>query len=247
MTHTIALAKALEKAMKSVGITESAARDFQAKLPQYDPRRGRTPAELEVPTFHITTENKVIKDGDKKIKTKVLAIHTSVSASNLIYKLVSEACHEDKTLLGFIPAVMARDIGRGHYRREIEYHKKKIDNMSGFAIYGLTEETLHTVRQIKDGEKMTLKEFIIKKTNGIVLETTNFSADEGKHILILKKKNMEAARSYVSGSFLRMFKKYAKGQERIQGYTTPRMSLGANTSPLTGAWKHDLQKNLLRR
>ena len=99
------------------------------------------------------TENGTINEGKKKRK-KVRTINTSVSAENLIYELVVAVCNAHSNLSGFIPTVMSGEIGRGHFKRAIKEHRKNIKNMSGFAIYGLKDETLKMVRQLKDEEKM---------------------------------------------------------------------------------------------
>lgn len=46
LTHTVVLTRTLEQAMKEIFVSGKSARDFQAKISQYDPKKGKPAAQL---------------------------------------------------------------------------------------------------------------------------------------------------------------------------------------------------------
>ena len=108
--------------------------------------------------------------------------------------------------------------------------------MSDFPMYGLKDETLKLVGRIKDWDKISSKECILKRIKGIAPETKNSIDNEVKYLIILEKQHMDVARKWVNVSFNKRFEKYARVHE-IKGYILPGTSLEENTLPLIGEWK----------
>ena len=99
--------------MSEVAITEDMVQSFREKLEIYVPKKWQTVSLLDVPTFHVTTETNTFMEGETKFKIKILAIHTSDSAANLITQLMLEACSKNRRLPKFIPEMMVRDLSKG--------------------------------------------------------------------------------------------------------------------------------------
>ena len=83
---------------------------YQDRILDHDPRKDNINTELAVIPCHIKTEVKIFKTGARN-KTKILEIHTSIIAPDLILALVSTTCAENKSLTKCIPSKIERFAG----------------------------------------------------------------------------------------------------------------------------------------
>ena len=90
LTHTETLTKELEGKINEIKIPEEWAEEYQERLPMYDHRKEIPLDEVKAPPFHLSTEERRVGQRDKKKNVRVLAIHTSISAAPLIWRLFSK-------------------------------------------------------------------------------------------------------------------------------------------------------------
>ena len=241
LTHAETLSKYLKDMMDETGLPKDEVVKFQQKLPDHDRRKAARWDGIRLPCFHLTTEERYFKEGEKKRKTKVMAIHTSASAAPLITTMLSSI-----STAGRIEFV-SRD--RSNFITEVEskalkVHKKMTSDLAAIAVYRMDTDVMTRERKLPDGSMISLKNYIIRKTKAYTIERTNKTDLEGKFLIITKRENVNKTKNWVLRELPKYYRKYQSEEERNLNCIGPKLTYEEDCSPQTREWTDILHKRL---
>ena len=242
LTHSESLTREIEKKLKKINIKEEIAREFQDRLPQYDHRKNKPWEEIQIPPFHLTTEDRIIEEKGKKTKVRVLAIHTAASAAPMLHELLSELGSSGE--LETVPSDGRRSLGEKWNTKALSKHWRLTTHLTAVAIYKIDQSVMARKIMLKDGTLKSLADYIKESVRAIGIEKTNATESEGKYLVILDKKEVQMARKWVVGTLPKIYKKYLNNNEIKERKGGPRLSYEADSSQHMGSWKDILVKSL---
>lgn len=102
------------------------------------------------------TEKKVKKEGKNKISTKVISVHTAVSAEDLVTHLMGEIC---LAAPGFLKILPTRNSSKEGPKFVITRHSKRNENTTCVLIYGINPEVVDEEIITNSKNKLSPREY----------------------------------------------------------------------------------------
>ena len=239
-THTETFLRELTEKAKKINISEAMTERYKRQLPEYDPRKTLAHKEVPLPYFHLTTEEKIITSNNKRFSTKVIAVHTSESAAQMISHIMARLEEEEEVT--FIPSSFRHEKGKDAELKLLQKHKEGIKNVVCLTVYDIKEGMMGRQRKDKAGKQHTLEEYIKKGMRLKTIERTNATKTEGKYFFLVDRKNSQFARQKILHWLPRVYQKYMRQNEITDEGQLPRMANSIGYSPGIGALNKKLME-----
>ena len=115
-------------------------------------------------------EVKQCKLNNKKFTTQTLAIHTSISAANLITRLLSKVAMAND--IPFLTSKGIRNLGID-MDMMLHKHRQTVEGMTCIAIFGIDKDIMDKERTFRGGTKTIFRKSLVKKIGAASIEHTN--------------------------------------------------------------------------
>lgn len=242
LTHSETLQTNLVNNINTITLPKEEVIRYQMKLSENDPIRKQKWDEVTTPCFHLTTEEHSYTEAGKKTKTKVMAIHTSESAAELI--TAAMAIISANGDIEFIPRTGKQSIGSENSTQAFKNHKKKTANLTAVAMYRIDPEVMTRRKRLPDGTMITLTDYIKRKTGSHSIERTNKTVTEGKFLLLIARETAPKTKKWVQEELPKYYRKFLTTDEREADLTGPMLAFKDDCSPQLGEWKNILIRRL---
>ena len=193
--------------------------------------------ETQVPKFALQTERRAFGNGTNRVETECVAIVTATTNAMVLKKLMSELYPNEAMPGKWIPIGVHLKEGPEAYLKVLKKHKNYLKELTQVLVFGVRTESLWVVRTTASGRQITLRDYIRECTGAVEVTRTSRSKDLGKHNLIVKKRDLEITRSWITDQLPKVYKNYATGLEAFGDFPYPRRSLREDYSPVVGDYR----------